>query len=77
MLVLQLYIKYDGRRLRFALKIATGSLSGGGSLNGPCLYIISSFIDLEAENSTRDHHGVGPRAPAFCQPLDQFRQKNL
>ena len=39
-------------------------------------YIVSSFTDLETPN-TRDHHGVGPRAPAFFQPPDQFRKINL
>ena len=38
MLVLKPYINYGRRRLRFALKNATGSLSDGGSLSGPYLY---------------------------------------
>ena len=42
----QAYINCSGSRLRSALKIAGGSFGGGGSFDGPCLYVRSPKLSL-------------------------------
>ena len=74
-LMLKLYINYGRRRLRFAFKIAAGSLSGGGSLSGPYLYAIRwKYVSHE---NVLPFLGISEALPPFGLVSPRMQDMNI